>query len=86
MAEHKEITLPKTMPLPERISGVSKEITKWLNSLEIPYNIDTDVMQLAKYEQNDKYSYHYIIDRSVKGPDKRGSSVKTGETHEESVS
>ena len=78
MAEHKKITLPKTMPLPERISGVSKEISEWLNSLKVPYNIDTDVMQLAKYEQNDKYMYHYIIDRSVKGPDKKSTSNKTG--------
>jgi hypothetical protein len=77
MAEHKKITLPKTMPLPERISGVSEEISKWLKSLKVPYNIDTDVMRLAKYERNDKYSYHYVIDRAVKGPDKKASSGKS---------
>ena len=77
MAEYKKITLPKTMPLPERISGVSKEISKWLKSLKVPYNIDTDVMQLTKYERNDKYSYYYVIDRAVKGPEKRASSGKS---------
>jgi len=79
MAEHKKITLPKTMPLPERISGVSKEISKWLESLTVPYNIDTDVMQLAKCERNDKYSYHYVIDRAVKGHEKKTSSGKSVE-------
>jgi hypothetical protein len=79
MAEHKKITLPKTMPLPERISGVSKEISKWLESLKVPYNIDTDVMQLAKCERNDKYSYHYVIDRAVKGPEKKTASGKSAE-------
>ena len=77
MAEYKKITLPKTMPLPERISGVSKEISKWLKSLKVPYNIDTDVMQLTKYERNDKYSYYYVIDRAVKDPEKKVSSGKS---------
>ncbi len=62
------------MPLIDRISGVSKEICKWLESLEEPFNIDRDVMQLAKYEQNDKYSYHYILDRAAKGPDKKANA------------
>ena len=61
------------MPLIERISGVSKEITKWLESLDEPFNAKTDMMQLAKYERNDKYIYHYILDRAVKDPDKRTS-------------
>ncbi len=74
MAEHKIITFPKTMSLTERIIGVSEEISKWLDSLEEPFNINTDVMHLAKYERNDKYNYHYILDRAVKDPDKKASS------------
>ena len=70
MSEHKTIILPKTMPLVERISGVSKEISEWIKSFEEPFNVSADVIQLAKYERNDKYSYHYIIDRAVKSPDK----------------
>lgn len=70
MSEYKTIILPKTMPLIERISGVSKEVSGWIKSLEEPFNVNTDVIQLTKCERNDKYSYHYIIDRAVKGPDK----------------
>jgi hypothetical protein len=68
MSERITITLPKKMPLSERISGVSKEISKWLKSLEEPFNIRTDVMHLAGCERNDKYSYHYVLDRAAKGP------------------
>ena len=76
MTEYKIITLPKTMSLTERISGVSEEISKWLESLEEPFNVNTDVMHLAKYERNDKYNYHYILDRAVKDPDKKSESRK----------
>jgi len=69
MSEQKTIILPKTMPLVERISGVSKEISEWIKSFEEPFNVSTDVIQLAKYERNDKYSYHYIVDRAVKSSD-----------------
>jgi len=71
MSEHKTIILPKTMPLVERISGVSKEISEWIKSFEEPFNVSTDVIQLAKYERNDKYSYHYIVERAVKSPDNK---------------
>lgn len=64
------------MPLVERISGVSKEITAWIRSLEEPFNISSDVMHLVKCERNDKYSYHYILDRAVKGPDEKKSYSK----------
>ena len=74
MSEHRTITFPKTTPLIERISGVSKEISEWLKSLEEPFNVNRDTMQLVKYERNDKYSYHYIIDRAVKDPDKRSAA------------
>lgn len=78
MSEHRTISLPKTMPLIERISGVSKEISKWLESLDEPFNISRDTIQLVKYERNDKYCYHYIIDRAVKDPEKRTHSRKAG--------
>jgi hypothetical protein len=77
MSEHRTITFPKTTPLIERISGVSKEISEWLESLEEPFNVNRDTMQLVKYERNDKYSYHYIIDRAVKDPDKRSSAGRS---------
>jgi hypothetical protein len=66
MAEQRTITLPKTMPLVERISSVSKEISGWLDSLEEPFNVEVDMMRLIKYERNGYYSYHYVIDRAVR--------------------
>jgi hypothetical protein len=82
MSEHRTITFPKTTPLIERISGVSKEISEWLKSLEEPFNVNRDTMQLVKYERNDKYSYHYIIDRAVKDPDKRSAVRESQEAGE----
>jgi len=78
MTEYKTITMPKTMPLVERISGVSEEIMAWLNSLDEPFNISLDVMHLVKCELNDKYSYHYILDRAAKGPDKKKMRQNSG--------
>ncbi|GEM_PF-1039802 len=79
MSEHKTITLPKTMSLSDRISGVSREISEWLESLEEPFNIDTDVMQLTKYDQKDDYTYQYTLDRAVKDPNKKPSSLSSEE-------
>ena len=60
--ESKVITVPKKMPLAARISEVSKQITEWLESLERPFNNETDKLQLTKYERGDKeYSYSYLI-------------------------
>jgi hypothetical protein len=66
MPEQRTIKLPKTMPLVERITCVSKEITGWLESLEEPFNVDIDMMRLIKYERNGNYSYHYVIERAVR--------------------
>ena len=70
MSEYKTITLPISMPLTDRISGVSKEISKWLDSLDEPFNVESDVIQLVKFECDDRYSYHYILERAAKGPKK----------------
>lgn len=76
MPEQTTIEIAKGVPLIERISGVSKEITKWLESLDEPFNVDTDVIQLKKFERNDKYTYHYIIDREARGISKQGAHQK----------
>ena len=66
MLEFTTITLPKTMPLTERISEVSRQISEWLESLEIPFNDEKDVLRLTRYERNDeKHSYHYSVDRGA---------------------
>jgi len=66
MAEQKVITISKDMALADRISVVSREITQWLETLEEPFNMELDVMRLAKCEGNGAYIYHYVIDRSVR--------------------
>ena len=66
MAEYTTIRLPKTMPLVERISVVSREISDWLESLEEPFNAGKDVMHLVKYTQNGRYTYQYVIHRAAK--------------------
>jgi len=59
------IILPKKMPLTERISVVSKEISEWLEALEKPLNIRTDILCLAEYKANGRFSYHYVIERGA---------------------
>jgi hypothetical protein len=72
MPETTTITLPKTMPVTERIPGVSKQILEWLESLEEPFNLERDALHLAKYERNIRnYRYHYVLDRDIKIPRKR---------------
>jgi hypothetical protein len=67
MPETTTITLPKTMPVTERIPGVSRQITKWLESLEKPFNIEKDALHLAKCERNVKtFKYYYVLDRDIK--------------------
>ena len=69
MPESINITLPKAMPMDERILGASRRISEWLESLEKPFNIEKDKLLLTRYEQSDEdYSYHYIINRSMKSP------------------
>jgi hypothetical protein len=72
MPESTTIILPKAMPVAQRIPGVSKQISEWLESLEKPFNLEKDALHLAKYEKNAKsYSYHYVLDRNIKSLRKR---------------
>jgi hypothetical protein len=65
MPESTMITLPKTMPLVERISEVNRQLSDWLKSLE-GFVCGRDALRLTKYEREaEKYSYHYIIDHRV---------------------
>ena len=72
MPESTTITIPKTMPVTERIPGVSRQILEWLKTLEEPFNIERDALYLAKYERNiGNYRYHYVLERDIKTPRKR---------------
>ena len=56
------VVLPLKMSLGVRITEVSKKITEWMESLEQPFKIETDKLQLVKCEKGaDEYSYQYSI-------------------------
>jgi hypothetical protein len=58
----KTITVPKSMPLTERISEVSSQISEWLDSFGEISDADRKTMRLRKAEQIDKeYKYHYSV-------------------------
>ena len=67
MIESTTITLPKEMPLTERFSEVNRHIAEWIESLDKPFNYDTDQLQMAKYSSDEsEYFYRYIIERDAK--------------------
>ena len=64
MSQTKTITVPKTMPLIERISEVNNLVADWLKSLDRPYNVERDEVRLIGCEKNGRdYLYHYEIHR-----------------------
>lgn len=68
MPESTNIILPKNMPLIRRISVASKQISKWIKSLETPFNGEQDDIRLIKCERDDEeFSYYYVVARDVKG-------------------
>jgi hypothetical protein len=70
MSEKKTITVPKTMSLVERIEDVSNEISRWLESLDEPFNAEQDVLSLARCDRNGHYRYVYVLERAVREPRK----------------
>jgi hypothetical protein len=67
MRESTVISLPKKMPLVERITEANRKISEWISTLEKPLNDEKDDIQLEKYKQDHKeYTCHYIIVRDVK--------------------
>ena len=55
------------MPYGERLSEVNKQISEWLKSLERPFNYQTDMLRLRKFERNNmEYIYKYEILRNKK--------------------
>ena len=64
MHEFITISLPTTMPLIERLSEANRQLSEWLESLENPFDIETDTFELKKCNRTDnEYSYHYTIIR-----------------------
>ena len=59
------INLPKNMPITERISAVSKELSQWVQTLDKPVKVGKDVIYLTHYHVNGGYSYRYKIEREI---------------------
>jgi hypothetical protein len=67
MPESTNISLPKTMPITKRIMEANKHISKWIKSLETPFDGDKDDIRLIKCERHDEeFSYYYRVAREVK--------------------
>jgi hypothetical protein len=63
----KTIIPPKRIPLLERISTANKQISEWHQSLERQFDHQTDMLRLARYEENGReYRYEYEIVRRMK--------------------
>ena len=64
MRDVKTITLPKSIPLPDRILESKKQISEWLTSLDKPFDFHTETLRLTKYSGYGKvYTLKYEIIR-----------------------
>ena len=64
MTESITITLPKKMPLAQRISEAASQIKKWLQVLEVAFNSERDKLHLRKSDlRNNEYRYRYAVVR-----------------------
>ncbi len=62
MPESITITLPRKMPLINRISEASRQIAEWLQTLNVPFKTEKYKLLLVKYELNAReFRYHYSI-------------------------
>lgn len=62
MFETKTIAVSKGIPLQERISEVSKQVSEWLDSFEKLSDAERNSLRLKKADQTSKeFRYHYSI-------------------------
>ncbi len=67
MQESTTITLNKNMPIGQRIEEVNRRISEWIETLDEPFNHETDEFQLIRFDKKSKqYQYKYMIARGVK--------------------
>lgn len=65
MMETITITLPKKMPIANRIFETGSRLRDWLQDLHVFFNDERDKLQLTKWElKNTEYHYHYFIIRA----------------------
>ena len=67
MAESITISVPKSMPITERISELGRQLSDWLNSLNEPLHFWRDKLELTKCEANGgEHIYQYAIRRGAR--------------------
>ena len=67
MIDFKTFTLPRTMPLHERISETGRQIREWIHSHKSGFDCATDHLRLAGFKKkSDLYSYRYEFLRNEK--------------------
>ena len=72
MPESTTINLNKDMSIGERIEEVNRRISEWIETLDEPFNHDTDEFQLVQFNIKSKhYQYKYTIARGVKSLKKK---------------
>ncbi len=72
MPESTTINLKKDMSIGDRIDEVNRHISKWIETLDEPFNQDTDEFQLVHFDIKSKhYQYKYAIVRGVKSLKKK---------------
>ena len=72
MQEATTIKLNKDMPIGKRLQEVNRHISEWIETLDEPFNHETDEFQLVKFNEGKKqYRYKYIIARGVKSLKKK---------------
>ena len=72
MPESTTIQLKKSMPIDQRIEEVNRRISEWIETLDEPFNHETDEFQLVSFESGTKqYRYQYAIARGVKSLKKK---------------
>jgi hypothetical protein len=72
MQESTVIKLNKDMPITERIEEVNRQISEWIDTLDKPFNHETDEFQLVNFDKESRqYRYKYMIARGVKSLKKK---------------
>jgi hypothetical protein len=64
MLNYKIVILPNNLPLKEQISEVSRQISEWLRSLDVPSGfkvVDANLRLINITKTDEEYAYQYSI-------------------------
>ena len=64
MLNYKIVILPNNLPLKEQITEVSRRVTEWLRSLDVPSGskvVDANLRLINITKTDEEYAYQYSI-------------------------